>query len=348
MAKRRRLNPPSEETLQRIGANLAPTSGRTPPSALAPIAAQAADAAAASTPEDPTTRADAERYRAALEAGMVIKALPLSQVAADEILRDRAVIDDAEMAELKASIRAHGLRLPIEVFALLEPDTQESEYGLISGWRRLTAMKEIFAETQDPAFAQINALIRKPDTSADAYVAMVEENEIRADLSQYERGRIAVLAAQQGAFDSYEDAVSSLYATGSKAKRSKIRSFALLHKTLGDALHFASHLSERQGLLIAGAVKAGQGQTLREALGKTESANAAAEWQLLEAAIKSTQAKPKGQGAAPQRAQKQTLRKGITLSQERSKKGHVIRLEGAALSDEMVEQVMQQIRDILG
>lgn len=347
MAKRRRLNPPSEETLQRIGANLAPSTGRAPPSALAPIAAQAADAAAASTPESSATRADAERYRTALEAGMVITALPLSRIVTDEIIRDRAVIDEAEMAELKASIRAHGLRLPIEVFAILEPTTQESEYGLISGWRRLTAMKEIFAETQDVAFAKINALIRTPDTSADAYVAMVEENEIRADLSQYERGRIAVLAAEQGAFDSYEEAVNSLYATGSKAKRSKIRSFALLHQSLGDVLRFPSHLSERQGLFVAGAVKAGQGGALRDAVTQSPAKDATAEWATLERAVKSSEAKPTTQGRPKSTPQEITLRDDITLVQERSGKGHVIRIVGDAVTDEMMAQIIKRIRKML-
>lgn len=346
MAKRRRLNPPSEEQLLRIGANLPSSTGRTTPGALAPIASVAADAAAQSTPESSVIRADAERYRKALAAGMVVEALPLDLIAADEILRDRAVIDDAEMAELKASIATHGLRLPIEVFTL--PDTDKGlRYGLISGWRRLTALRELQAETNDARFAQINALIRKPDSAADAYIAMVEENEIRADLSQYERGRIAVLAAEQGAFDSFEAAVNSLYAAGSKAKRSKIRSFALLHQALGDVLRFPSQLSERQGLYIAGALKAGQGDILRRAVIETKSTDAAAEWVILETAVKSTQAKPRGQGAAKSNLHKQTLRNGITLVQERNSKGHVIRLEGRAVTDDMVERFVTHIKDVL-
>ena len=347
MAKRRRLNPPSEEQLLRIGANLPSSTGRTTPGALAPIASVAADAAAQSTPESSAIRADAERYRKALAAGMVVEALPLDLIAADEILRDRAVIDDAEMAELKASIATHGLRLPIEVFTL--PDTDRGlRYGLISGWRRLTALRELQAETNDARFAQINALIRKPDSAADAYIAMVEENEIRADLSQYERGRIAVLAAEQGAFDSFETAVNSLYAAGSKAKRSKIRSFALLHQALGDVLRFPSQLSERQGLYIAGVVKAGQGGTLRQALSKTPSTDAAAEWAVLEAAVKEMQPKQKRSGTVKPTAQKQVLRDGITLAQERSSKGNVIRLEGRALTEDMVEKIISQIKDTLG
>jgi ParB family chromosome partitioning protein len=42
------------------------------------------------------------------------------------------------------------------------------------------------------------ALIRRPETSADAYLAMVEENEIRAGISFYERARLAAEAAKLG------------------------------------------------------------------------------------------------------------------------------------------------------
>lgn len=51
---------------------------------------------------------------------------------------------------------------------------------------------------------------------------MVEENEVRANLSHYERGRIAVLAAEQGHFTHVEEAVARLSGAASKAKRSKI------------------------------------------------------------------------------------------------------------------------------
>ena len=53
-------------------------------------------------------------------------------------------------------------------------------YGLISGWRRLTALQALHAETGEARFATVQALVRRPETAADAYVTMVEENEIRA------------------------------------------------------------------------------------------------------------------------------------------------------------------------
>jgi ParB family chromosome partitioning protein len=69
------------------------------------------------------------------------------------------------------------------------------------------------------------AVLRRPDTAAEAYVAMVEENEIRVGLSYYERARVAARAAEAGVFEDASAAIDVLFSTASKAKRSKIRSF---------------------------------------------------------------------------------------------------------------------------
>jgi nucleotide-binding universal stress UspA family protein len=106
---------------------------------------------------------------------------------------------------------------------------------------------------------------------------MVEENEIRSDLSHYERGRVAVMATSQGAFVSVEDAVNELFHAGSKAKRSKIRAFAELHEELGDLLNFAPNLSERQGLRLVGAIRSGMAPDLRRALGAGVAQDAASD-----------------------------------------------------------------------
>ena len=98
-------------------------------------------------------------------------------------------------------------------------------YGLISGWRRLQALKALHAETGEPRFATVQALVRRPETAADAYVTMVEENEIRLGLSHYERARVAALATARGVFPTEDDALRALFATASRPKRSRIRAF---------------------------------------------------------------------------------------------------------------------------
>ena len=68
--------------------------------------------------------------------------LPLDAIAADALTRDRAAIDPTALEELKASILAPGLRMPIEVFELADPDGPR-RYGLISGFRRLAAVRAL-------------------------------------------------------------------------------------------------------------------------------------------------------------------------------------------------------------
>lgn len=358
MAKRRRLEAPSAERLAEIAQGFArETTPAGPLGPLPPIATQAGDAAAAHQAQSGTERAeaartqsDADQWRRAMAEGLVVQSVRIDSIVTDELLRDRLHIDPAEMEELKTSIRTHGLRLPVELFELTEKKPGAT-HGLLSGWRRLHATRALYAETGDAKFAQINAFIRRVGTAANAYVAMVEENEIRADLSHYERGRIAVLAAEQGAFASMEAAVDQLFHAGSKAKRSKIRSFAELHRELGNALSFPAQLNERQGLRIVAALRAGAGDALRQALKSAQgSPDAAHEWAMIEPVLAATEGKPRQAPAKPDkegRGRVQTA-KGITLLRDTDSRGHFIRLEGAAVDAEMVEGILLEIRRLLG
>jgi len=166
-------------------------------------------------------------------------------------VRDRLVADDAEFAALKASVEGRGQQVPIEV-----EDLGSGRYGLISGWRRLEALRALRSETDDEKFGQIKAFIRTLVTISDAYIAMVEENEIRANLSFYERARIADQAAEKGVFPTAEIAVRELFHHASRAKRSKILSFLRLYRALDGLLRFPTALSERQGLEMVKALEA--------------------------------------------------------------------------------------------
>lgn len=366
MVKRRRLETPSTDDLSRIEAEFRrETHGR--PSigpGIAPIAQVAAETAARGTAETADARAarmrdqaDAERLRQAEGQGLLIVELPLEQIDEGAMIRDRMVMDEAQMTELRLSIAANGLRLPIEVFE--KSDGQEPRYGLLSGYRRLHAMRALRELTGSDAHARIRALIR-PRTQADAaFVAMVEENEVREELSHFERGRIAVIAANQGAFANVEDAVNRLYATASKAKRSKVRSFALIFEELGDMLQFPEALTEKRGLRLSAALRNGAESRLRQALSSRSPEDAEAEWELLEPVIVQSEGAPRSpaRGGRP-RAQAPaeygwidglTLRTtgGITISRARDGRAHILRLEGAALDNDLMESLMLEIRTLL-
>ncbi|MGN7868529.1 ParB/RepB/Spo0J family partition protein [Paracoccus sp. 22332] len=368
MVKRRRLETPSTDDLSRIEAEFRrETHGR--PSVgpgIAPIAQVAADTAAQGSLEPADARAerardraDAERLRRAEGQGLLIAELPLEQIDEGAMIRDRMVMDEAEMTELRLSIAANGLRLPIEVFEMERPAGQGARYGLLSGYRRLHAMRALHALTGSEAHARIRALIRPRTQSDAAFVAMVEENEVREELSHFERGRIAVIAANQGAFANVEDAVNRLFATGSKAKRSKVRSFALIFEELGDMLQFPEALTEKRGLRLATALRDGAEARLRQALSSASPEDADAEWQLLEPVIARSESAPRSpaRGGRP-RSQApvqygwidgQTLRttSGITIRRARDGKAHVLRLEGGAIDDDLMDSLMAEIRALL-
>lgn len=239
MAKRRQLETPTQDQLREIEAGFARETQREPLGLSMPIAGVVAEAAALTQTASADERAehardryDAERFRTAEAKGMVAQGIALAEIVADEMMRDRMALDAEEMAELTQSISRNGLRLPIEVYELALPHSG-ARYGLISGYRRLNAFKALLAETGRDDYRTIPALIRQSSGAASSFTAMVEENEIRSGLSQYERGRIAVVATESGAFESVEQAVDALFISGSKAKRSKLRSFALIHESLG-------------------------------------------------------------------------------------------------------------------
>jgi len=219
----------------------------------APIAAVAADSATRAA-FDEVSR---ELVAARTEGRMVLR-LPLTAVDETYLVRDRIEVAEEDMAALIASLRMRGQQMPVEV-----ADLGDGRYGLISGWRRLMALRRISAE--DDTAGHVLALLRRPEVAADAYLAMVEENEIRSGLSFYERARIVVRAADRGVYPDDRAALSHLFAAAPRARRSKIGSFVRLVrafeagegmrvKSSVQGLFFPASLSEKLGLTLVAAV----------------------------------------------------------------------------------------------
>lgn len=207
------------------------------PSRRAPIADVTGDAAQRSAFEKV-----AEELSLARQEGRLQVRLPIAAIDDAHLVRDRIAMDDEDMAALRDSISARGQQMPIEVV-----DLENGQYGLISGWRRLTALRGLAKEDPE-AFGSVLASVRVPETAADAYRAMVEENEIRADLSFYERARICVESARQGIYQDTKEAVQSLFSAAPAPRRSKIASFTVLVAALDSHLKFPTFIPEKLGL----------------------------------------------------------------------------------------------------
>jgi ParB-like chromosome segregation protein Spo0J len=290
MARRKRLDP-----LPQIGATDLPTEEvRAPevkamglPSAV-PIARVAADAA-----RDAAFEEMAEVLRRARIEGRLIQDLPLDAIETEHLVRDRIAAaapgpaaadrDAAGLDPLVESLRARGQQTPIEVVALAG-----GRYGLISGWRRVQALRRLRDETGDgQRFGRVLAILRQPRDAAEAYVAMVEENEIRLGLSHYERARIVARAVEAGVFPDAQTALRRLFASGSRARRSKIGSFLGVVAALDGALRFPAALGERLGLRLAErlAAEADFGPALCRRLAEVAPATPEAEAALLGVAL---------------------------------------------------------------
>ena len=300
------------------------------PALSAPIARVAAEASATAALRDL-----ADEVTRAREEGRLVQALPLAAVDDGWLTRDRIGVDPDELASLVESLRSYGQRSPIEVVTLPRTgaDPADLRYGLISGWRRLTALRQLHAETGEARFATILALHRRPEGAGDAYVAMVEENEIRLGLSYYERARIAALAVAAGVFPSTRVALQRLYAGASRAKRSKIGSFLTLFAALDATLRFPAAIPERLGLALAGRIDADPGfvPQLTAALLAARPDTAQAEQALIQRVLK-------GQGAPVTPADE--IAPGIRLSVT----GKGLRLEGAGVDASLTEALKAWLR----
>lgn len=289
MAKRMRLTPPQETYLAPAPLENKALNGpfESFPRTTAPIAQMAGDAATAAA-----LREVSHALQSARAEGRMVQQVPLAAIEVDHLLRDRIHHDDEDMAALRESLRARGQQTPIDLV-----DLGAGRYGLISGWRRLMALSDLHAETGEARFATVQALLRRPDGSADAYLAMVEENEIRVALGHYERGRIAAKAAEAGVYPDVQAALRHLFSSASRAKRSKIGTFIAIYRQLDGVLQFPAVISERLGLALAAALEAdaGLGPRLVQMLSKAAPQTPAQEQAVLARALRP--AKGAGQGA---------------------------------------------------
>ncbi|MEM8958108.1 MAG: ParB N-terminal domain-containing protein [Pseudomonadota bacterium] len=209
-------------------------------------------------------------YDTAESEGRVVRSIVLGEIDALHIPRDRRVLDrdGEEWSALKVSLLSRGQQVPIEVVDL--GSDASPRYGLVTGFRRLTALGELHAETGLAQFARVLAFIRPAISEPDKLVAMVEENEIRSGLSFYERGRIASLAAEAGMFESVEAAIAALFVTSNRNRRYKIRCFVTVYQALEGMLLYPDAIGERLGIGLAKSLRKGHGGVLVSALADWE------------------------------------------------------------------------------
>ncbi|TFL17175.1 ParB/RepB/Spo0J family partition protein [Jannaschia formosa] len=266
---------------------------------------------------------DAKAFRAAAAEGRVLSDLPLDRIRTDALPRDRleleAVAQSDEMEELKASIRARGQREPIEVWA------EGDGYQLLKGWRRLTALSQLFAETGEARFSTVTARVAAdPRDRLARYIDMVEENVVREDLTFAEMAQVAIAAALDEGVDEIDpDAmVGRLYGALHKTKRSYIRSFVFLLSVLGEDLKFPKAVARNLGVEVSRALRRPDAvEALRARL--AEAADAEAQTRILTEFLESAKPAPK-EGPAPAPSPKLELHVGATKVTARGRECRIV------------------------
>ena len=270
--------------------------------------------------------------------------IPTHLIDAEALPRDRTHLDASALTELRLSIATHGLRTPIEVYAT------DQGYALISGLRRLTATRALHSLTQNPIYTTIQATILTPQTTAQALTLMVEENDIRADLSPWEKGRIAVASRNEGHFPTIDAAIAALYPAACKMRRSRLRALALLVEELDGTLTSPETLSQRQALRLAAALRAGFEAVIRTALEESHTRTPESDWTLLQPILDEAEQSLKDptpyRPGRPRRVVR--LRAGLTVRRELASEGWVLRFTGPEATGMLMETVLDEVERMVG
>lgn len=272
-----------------------------------------------------------------------IETLPLDQIDPNALPRDRTALDPTALAELELSIAAHGLRMPIEVCRA--KDDNGPPYALISGFRRFTAHRNL-GRTEIPAF------LRTPADATDAMAQMIEENEIRADISPWERAKIVLTAIDAGLFATIDDALPRLFPTYDKHRRARLRATAEIVEHFGDhALSDPRSLSQRQLTRLAINLRGGMGDTMLIALQESSDKSPATQWSLLSAIMDDAEAEARAPKLHYREGQPRFHRRvqdDLTVRRERTKDGWNLRFTGKTAKGPLMEDIMDYVEDMFG
>ena len=275
-----------------------------------------------------------------------IRLIPLAAIAADSLPRDRSHLDPVALAELTASIRATGLRTPIEIHAL-PASLAGPSFGLISGARRLAAFRALNAAAPaDASWQSIPAAIRHVTGRAELLRLMVEENDARADIAPWDQARIAVAAVPEP-FATIDAAVAGLYPSADRQRRARIRAVAEVVSSLAAVLIAPETLSLRKLERLAAATRGGFSTLIDGALRQSKAATAAAQWEVLESILREAETEsrsplsPDPRPGRPRRMVK--ARPDLWIRRELTREGWSLRFTGPAATGALIEEIMDAV-----
>ncbi|MGP6089897.1 ParB/RepB/Spo0J family partition protein [Antarctobacter jejuensis] len=272
--------------------------------------------------------------------------IPLTQINADALPGDRSIPDPQADFELMNSIMIEGLRHPIEVYEYSQQVPEGHRYGLISGFRRLAAFKALDRET-------VPAVLRTPEDIPKAVAAMVTENEIRSQITPWEKARLILQCLDEEIFATADEAINALFRTGSRQKRARLRGLVPVVEAFDGFLNAPERLTARRLDQLTAALNAGFEDAMQNALGEFPR-NAAPEtqWEALSPVIHEA-LNPRPHDPAPDTKgdprRVRTIRNHLTIRRELTRTGWILRFSGkAAKSPGIIDDVMDYVEQMFG
>jgi len=188
--------------------------------------------------------------------GLIVDLVPLGQIETGKLIRDRVAGLDEEMEGLKTSIAEIGLSNPIRLEM-----REDGDYELIQGMRRLTAYRALLEETGDgEKYGAIPAaILPRGETMEGLYRQMVDENLVRKDISFAEMALLALQYSNDPTTpeEDPDKAVAVLFKSASYQKRSYIRRFIRVMRSLDSYLRFPQEIPRALGITLAAKMQTG-------------------------------------------------------------------------------------------
>lgn len=268
--------------------------------------------------------------------------IPLAEIDEAALPRDRGVMHKAALEELQMSIALGGLHTPIEVWRLPDPDPP-LKYGLIAGYRRLAAFRDL-AETGDERYAEIPAIVSQPRDVEQALLHMVEENEIRAGLSPWEKARFVIHATNGGWFATIEEAVLRLFPAASRMKRFRLRAVAEVAQYFDGALNEPESLSQKRLLLIHSAMACGYGEVMLAALEEDPKAGPGEQWRRIASYLAEAADGPAERRRRPGRPRRlAVIERGLKIRREKTRTGFRLHFTGEIADSDVMDTIFFEI-----
>jgi ParB family transcriptional regulator, chromosome partitioning protein len=281
---------------------------------------------------------------------MRIDTLPIHLIDPEALIRDRSVENPAALDDLIRSITEIGLRQPIEVFGLAPREHSKAEYGLISGHRRLKAFVAM-------GRTEIPALLCNPEGIPAAMAAMVTENEVRAQITPWEKGRLIGNLLDDGAFKEPDEAIAALYPTATRQQRARIRNAHLVYEAFHHHIQTPERLTHTQIDRLATCLRVGGEEVLLLTLRNDghHGTTLETQWAAMRPVMNAMLSEEPDYGPAeePQRRESRhsmTTHGGdFRLTREKTRTGWIIRFSGPmAKSPGLVDNVFELVERWLG